>query len=478
MEHLPAHRTTIEELVKQRDAALARMSEAALFIQWGQEIAEDSREIAKRAHGGAQWWLTRPQDESAYKRLFANFDAEKSIEAYRRWLDGRCWQNIFQVVGLNKIMDRTAIEEHEEALSSDVPSFTFESVVATIEERMAERVTIFRRGLARTFADLDRRFRSHDAFKFKHRIIFTNMYDKWGSFTYMRDSTTAAITDVERIFMVLDSRNEMPGQTVQALRELGHGRYAPFADTVDTNYFHAKVYKNGNVHLWFTRKDLLDRVNQELAAWYGDTLGDDSVKEGVSPADLKGTTALSTKLQFYATPPKVAKKVIYRIEIKMGWRKDVRVLEPSAGEGALCLAALSAGVAHIEAVEVHPSRCDALDRIANQYPQMRVTRANFLDLPPRAEFDVVLMNPPFHRTHYMQHVTRAMDWLKPGGILVAVLPASVEFLESKKHEAFRQWISDHNGDDWGWGFGDLPEESFAESGTRVNTCTLMVRKPR
>ena len=241
----------------------------------------------------------------------------------------------------------------------------------------------------------------------------------------------------------------------------------------------AKVYKNGNVHLWFTRKDLIDRVNCELATWYGNTLGDDAVKEGVRPGDLKGSTALATKLQFFATPRKAASKVIERIESKMGvgWIKDISILEPSAGEGALCVAALDKGATNITAVEVHPSRCDVLGGLARQHKgKMRVTRANFLDLPPRPDFDLVIMNPPFHRTHYMQHVTRAMDWIKPGGILIAILPASAEFMESRKHTAFREWAKPYGGDDWGWGFHDLPPESFAESGTNVNTCTLMLRK--
>lgn len=165
--------------------------------------------------------------------------------------------------------------------------------------------------------------------------------------------------------------------------------------------------------------------------------------------------------------------------MKMGadWIKRVRILEPSAGEGALCLAAIGAGATDITAVEVHPGRCDVLDQLATRHRgKLRVTRANFLDLPPRPDFDLAIMNPPFHRTHYMQHVTRAMDWLKRGGILVAILPASAELLESRKHTAFRKWVDDHRGNDWGWGFDDLPPESFAESGTKVNTCTLVVQK--
>jgi hypothetical protein len=101
--------------------------------------------------------------------------------------------------------------------------------------------------------------------------------------------------------------------------------------------------------------------------------------------------------------------------------------------------------------------------------------ANFLQTVPTAAYSHVIMNPPFYGTHYMQHVMHAWEFLKPGGMLVSVLPATAETGDSKAHEAFRGWLEERK---CGYGhvFQDLPQEAFAESGTRVNTLYVVLRK--
>ena len=119
-----------------------------------------------------------------------------------------------------------------------------------------------------------------------------------------------------------------------------------------------------------------------------------------------------------------------------------RVIEPSAGTGALCAFALAAG-ATVHANELSDRRADLLAvllREAGQDPSATLTRENadHLDaiLPPEARADVVLMNPPFSRTAGRlgsrrvptvgtDHVLQALQRLEPGGRLVAVLSAGV-----------------------------------------------------
>jgi len=147
-----------------------------------------------------------------------------------------------------------------------------------------------------------------------------------------------------------------------------------------------------------------------------------------------------------------------------------RVLEPSAGTGALVRAVLGRGAA-VHAVEVDPERCDALRGI--RAPDLTVQQANFLDVPAVAAFDVVLMNPPFHGRHWMAHVRHAYGFLAPGGRLVSVLPVTAELGDTPEHEAFRAWARTLGGAR----FTDLPPESFAASGTRINTVLLELRRP-
>ncbi|OZC01339.1 methyltransferase [Rubricoccus marinus] len=120
-----------------------------------------------------------------------------------------------------------------------------------------------------------------------------------------------------------------------------------------------------------------------------------------------------------------------------------RVLEPSAGTGALCAFALAAR-ATVHANELCGRRADLLAVLlaeAGQDPSQTLTRENadHLDaiLPPEARADVVLMNPPFSQTagrlgHRRvpkvgtTHVLQALRRLDAGGRLVAVLSAAVQ----------------------------------------------------
>ena len=120
-----------------------------------------------------------------------------------------------------------------------------------------------------------------------------------------------------------------------------------------------------------------------------------------------------------------------------------RVLEPSAGTGALCTFALAAGAA-VHANELCGRRADLLVELlrdAGQDPAQSLTRENadHLDaiLPPAVRADVVLMNPPFSQTAGRlgsrrvptvgtTHVLQALRRLDGGGRLVAVLSAAVQ----------------------------------------------------
>jgi SAM-dependent methyltransferase len=131
-----------------------------------------------------------------------------------------------------------------------------------------------------------------------------------------------------------------------------------------------------------------------------------------------------------------------------------RVLEPSCGDGRI-LDELRARNCSALGIEYHPGR--AAEARAKGHA---VLCANFLDQPATADFDKVVMNPPFYGRHYVKHVRHAFEFLKPGGTLVAVLPATAHY--------------DHGDLTGEW--RDLPVGSFAEAGTNVPTGLLRMTK--
>jgi hypothetical protein len=104
-------------------------------------------------------------------------------------------------------------------------------------------------------------------------------------------------------------------------------------------------------------------------------------------------------------------------------RKGLLALEPSAGHGVL--AAEGAARGHqVDCYEVDKHRAAEIRRarIAR-----RVTVADFLTITPRPKYDVVAMYPPYRRNVAAAHVLHAYGFLRPGGVLGALVPAGIEW---------------------------------------------------
>lgn len=106
-------------------------------------------------------------------------------------------------------------------------------------------------------------------------------------------------------------------------------------------------------------------------------------------------------------------------------RKHLRVLEPSAGNGALVRGMLRAGidVDNLVAVEIDPLMCGALREISG----LRVVNGDFTQADLRKElgrFDLGVMNPPYNNCRAAVHLQHAVAM---SGETVALCLASVEF---------------------------------------------------
>jgi len=463
-------KTLVSTIVAHRNAALAKIKEAAATLACGYELANEARHLSVGAHNAAVFHLSDRSKDEAYRRLYQDFDASESVACFRKQLDARTWINLMAQTGLDSLMDRTAKDELYKSLCGDVPEITEENIASTFKALAGDAKLIFQRGLARAFIDLDKRFKSHDGFKLGSRVVLTNVFDQWGMWNwYGRQRDTLA--DIERVFAVLDGATHHDSATLAHAIQESRGRgMNPRQSLTETPYFRVRGFKNGNAHLWFQRDDLVDKANRVLAEYYGEVLPD-TVAKDVPQADLWSKTgALSKDLAYYPTPADVVKRVVGDLYLK-----DAVVLEPSAGTGNMVRELLARGVAKVDAVEIHPERARALASLRD--PRLTVKESNFLSMGAVPRYSHVIMNPPFYGTHWMEHVVHAFDFLAPGGTLVAVLPVSAELGETKKHVAFREWTETHrNG--WGSTFRDLPPESFKDSGTRINTVYLVLGRGR
>lgn len=191
---------------------------------------------------------------------------------------------------------------------------------------------------------------------------------------------------------------------------------------------------------------------------------------------------------FYPSPDDVVKAVMAHVDIFQDKNKPpLRILEPSAGTGQLARACLAKPKTDdrwwmerygdeyrydnkVDCVEIQGHMARELDKTGLFN---KVICADFIAVSPEETglYDYVVMNPPFDRERDIDHVMHALEFLKPGGTLVAVMSAGTEFRSTKKSEAFRT-LMDEMGATW----KDLPAGSFASVGTYCNTGILCVRK--
>lgn len=397
-------------------------------------------------------------------------------------IDRSAWEALLDLTGGRDLMDRQAKEEWRASLQNPAP-FTVENCAATFGHLWENRRALFLRGIANTFSRLDRRFRSHDGFKIGARLIIEGGLDtSYSKATWRHYERRETFEDVERLLYELDGKpypartvgraandgEDLPRLSGEAINGLAT---ANLPQVVQGPYFRVRVFKNGNLHIWFERPDLLEQVNRLLAEYYGEALGDGYNETEADTAPAYHVTP-AKKFGAFNTSAEIAQKVAGWAEVEEG----ARVLEPSAGTGELAKAARARG-GRVQCVEIQPGLAHEL---ATVHGFRDAYCRDFLTMSPAdlGQFDIVLMNPPFDRGRDCDHVRHAWQFVKPGGRLVAIMSARAEFGEDARHRALHKIVESAESC-LGWAkWHDLPPGSFAHAGTMVNTVALTLRKPR
>jgi SAM-dependent methyltransferase len=500
-------RTTVDEIVGHREKSLELYREAWRMMAEAQGLIDAAESHVRDACGGK---IIRPFNERQAPELKAFFNAidlpdPKQYErTCARLVDCAVWSFLIEHTELESLMDRQAKDDlrdqmswvpedvdrnsgqviNQEEIARQVPPVTVEAIQATLQGFAEDSGTIFRRGLANAFSNLDRRFRSHDGFKIGSRMILERCFDhsfspslSWNYHQHQRDT----LIDIERVLLILDGKDPRAtyGGIVGAVEQVSKSRDYEFPVLIQGDYFRLRAFKNGNAHLWFERPDLVEKANKLLAQHYGEVLGDGPGRADEEPDPLENRAVSHARnFGFYPTPSRVVEGICENLNLEHGDPKTI--LEPSAGTGQIArYLARDRGVfrAHrVDVVEIQPDLAKAL-REEGLY--RRVTCENFLtrEAPVVGGYDVVVMNPPFDRERDIDHVSHAWKFLKPGGRLVSIMAAGIEFRETKKSRAFRAFVERYGDSGWQGPWHDLPAGTFREAGTEVNTCWVKLVKP-
>lgn len=392
-------------------------------------------------------------------------DPTASVKDVKNRLLRSAWREVYRGMNIDAIS--TAKDKKElEMFLEQPPEFSLDAIREKFGDYWLNARQHILRGLAEAFSDLDPAFRSHEKMKIgvkglPKRVIITNVggeysYDSYG---------TNQLKDVIRSYLAIHNLPNLTYQQIEAMKK--EARRNGEADWPGGKL---KVYKNGNGHLYFSPGALKD-VNLALAEYYGEVLPD-SPEGAAEEAKRRPGTEVARDLQFYWTPKDVVQAMIKEAEPRAG----DRILEPSCGDGRIMEGVRDYVVEKrlddvaMAGIEVHAGRAEQAR--AKGFP---VVCGNFLEYPATASFDLVFMNPPFYGQHYLKHIERAIGALKPGGRLVAVLPATAFYdhgkLPGRQYDPSRPY---HHRDVW----RDLPMGSFREAGTNVATGLWTYWKPK
>ena len=363
---------------------------------------------------------------------------ESNIE---RCLLKSAWRRVYNGLNIERIASAADKQQFERSMESPAP-FTLENIRATFGKYIKDPRGNILRGLAEVFCGLDPAYKSHEKVKIgvkglPKRVILSNI----GSYGWGREK----IEDVINALAAYQGKALVSFSDISDLLKDGECM-------LKSRGFRLVRYQNGNGHLFFEPNELRD-INMALAEYYGEVLADAYTEK---PDEKLPSTAVCKDLQFYPTPFEVIDGVLHN----MWFNPDVptRVLEPSCGDGRFMVAIRAAGLkVSVDGVEVDAGRVQAC-----RAKGLSVVWANFLELVPTPVYDRVIMNPPFYGKHYVKHVEHALKFLKPGGELTAILPATARY--------------DHGVLKGKW--SDLPVGSFTESGTNINTTVLSIRKEK
>lgn len=450
-EHVPALQRTVADLVAEYDEKCASVSEAISEF----ECAFDRLQMA----GTVQGVYVEPIGSRSY--LHASSIEKNLLQSG--------WKAIFQRLNIDQIVSAKDKQLFERTLA-DPPPLTVENAKATFGDYLLRPRYHILRGLAEAFVDLEPAYKSHSKVRIgvkglPKRIILTG----WGGYSYgyardkFRDMVNAlaayqGLPAFEHAEMqAIDSAHRLGEDAVLDGRSYpGGSRYQPEERATANRGITVRKFGNGNAHVFFEKWALFD-INRALAEFYGEVLPD-AEEEGVRPS---ASTAVSKDLQYYWSPTEVIDRALDFANVPSreaySYGREMpehRVLEPSCGDGRI-LDELRARNCRTLGFEYHPGRAAKARAKGHS-----VVTANFLEQTPTEDFDRVVMNPPFYGRHYVKHVRHALRFLKPGGVLVSILPATAHY--------------DHGELEGEW--RDLPVGSFSEAGTNVPTGLLRITR--
>lgn len=181
------------------------------------------------------------------------------------------------------------------------------------------------------------------------------------------------------------------------------------------------------------------------------------------------------RFQAFYTPKEVAEYLVELAEIK----ESDTILEPSAWQGAIVDEIIKKDFLNINLVELNKDNYLILWEKYGSNLNCLISNCDFLDFRDKSlldsyiweqmdlKFDKIIANPPFSKSQDVKHILHMYELLNEWWRIVSIASSSIQTREGKLYDELRALNPE---------FIELPEWSFKESGTLVNTVIVVINK--
>lgn len=180
---------------------------------------------------------------------------------------------------------------------------------------------------------------------------------------------------------------------------------------------------------------------------------------------------INQQLQFYNTPEATTKRLLELIDFKI---ENMEVLEPSAGQGSI----LKLLKEKYDNNNNNFYYCEYLDynkqEIEKNIKGVNFICNDFLKIREYTDkqFDLIVANPPFNKNQDVEHVTKMIEILKDGGVVISILSNSWRKKQNQKR--IKEFLSLLNNYDVE--LIELNDGDFKSIGLNIDTCILKIKK--
>ena len=182
-----------------------------------------------------------------------------------------CWTKLLYTQEIQEILPKNRFEEL--IYKSNFPDFNSNIAICTLNQFYQDKDKYIVENIIYCFKILDKNYKTNSSYAFKDKSILNlasyRDYSGCSRSYSICNYYLNALISLESLFCNIDNINITNEESINILNY----SYEKYVGTIlELKYFKLKVYKNGNVHIYYKDKEKLELLNKILQSHFGTTL--------------------------------------------------------------------------------------------------------------------------------------------------------------------------------------------------------------